>query len=323
MLISPQNTINRRSFLQKVTASAAVAALMPSVVSQTTAAPPSAAPATSPVGSFAVRTPDGLMLAAQAQGDPTAPEILLIHGLGQCRLSWSRQFADPALAGFRIISFDLRGHGDSDKPTGEENYSEGTRWADDLAAVIAAAGLRRPTLVGWSLGGFVLAHYLKRHGGKNVAAVNLVDAVTRFSPDLLTPASLDFAKKLGSDDLAVRSEAVAGFLEGCFATPPPRADLDRMLVFNGMVPRVLQRGILKMSDEGLEDALADYLGPILVTFGEKDARVRRKMAERLLALNERAKLSLYPNAGHSPFYEEAARFNRELAALVPVIERAG
>ena len=78
-----------------------------------------------------------------------------------------------------------------------------------------------------------------------------------------------------------------------------------------------------MSDEGLDEALASYPGPILVTFGEKDARVRRKMAERLLALNGRAKLSLYPEAGHSPFYEDAVRFNRELATLVSMTGRVG
>ena len=78
----------------------------------------------------------------------------------------------------------------------------------------------------------------------------------------------------------------------------------------------MQRGILKMSDEGLDEALAGYAGPMLVTFGEKDARVQRKMADRVLALNGRAKLSLYPEAGHSPFYEDAVRFNRELATLV-------
>lgn len=310
------HTIDRRSFLRGMIGSAAAAALVPHVLGQTNATPPIAAAVIPPTGNFLVRTPDGLTLAAQAQGDPAAPEILLIHGLGQCRLSWSRQLADPALAGFRIVSFDLRGHGDSDKPADEAAYSDGARWADDLAAVIAAARLRRPVLVGWSLGGFVLAHYLKRHGAATVAAVNLVDAVTRFSPDFLTPASLDFAKQLGSEDLAVRAAAVAGFLEGCFATPPPRAELDRMLVFNGMVPRALQRSILKMSDAGLDEALAGYPGPILVTFGEKDARVRREMAERQLAQNSRAKLSLYPQAGHSPFYEDAARFNRELAALV-------
>lgn len=323
MSTSSHFTTNRRSFLQGIIGSVAAVALVPRVLGQTAATPPAATPATPRTGSFAVRTPDGLTLAAQAQGDPDAPEILLIHGLGQCRLSWSRQLADPALAGFHIVSFDLRGHGDSDKPADEETYSDGTSWADDLAAVIAAAGLRRPTLVGWSLGGFVLAHYLKRHGGKHVAAVNLVDAVTRLSPDLLAPASLDFARKLGSDDLAVRSEAIAGFLEGCFATPPPRAELDRMLAFNGMVPRALQRGILKLSDEGLDEALAGYSGPMLVTFGEKDARVRRQMAERIVALNAHAKLSLYPEAGHSPFYEDAVRFNRELATLALGTGRAG
>lgn len=311
--------IGRRSFLRGIIGSAAAAALAPRFVGQTLAAPP-AAPA---AGNFAVRTHDGLTLAAQAQGDPAAPEILLIHGLGQCRLSWSRQLTDPALAGFRIVSFDLRGHGDSDKPADEASYADGARWADDVAAVIAAAGLRRPVLVGWSLGGFVLAHYLKRHGGKNVAAVNLVDAVTRFSPDLLPPASLDFAGKLGSDDLAVRSQAIAGFLEGCFATPPPRPELDRMLAFNGMTPRALHRGILKMSDAGLDETLAGYPGPILVTFGEKDARVQRQMAERILTLNRHATLSLYPEAGHSPFYEDAPRFNRELASLVTAAIGAG
>ena len=56
-----------------------------------------------------------------------------------------------------------------------------------------------------------------------MAAVNPADAVTRFNPDLLTSTSLDFAKRLGSDDLAVGSQAIAGFLEGCFATPLPRA----------------------------------------------------------------------------------------------------
>ena len=47
------------------------------------------------------------------------------------------------------------------------------------------------------------------------------------------------------------------------------------------------------------------------------------MAERVLALNSRAKISLYPEAGHSPFYEDAARFNRELAALALGTGHAG
>ena len=101
-----------------------------------------------------MQTPDGLTLAAHAQGDPLAPEILFIHGLRQSGLSWDKQFADPALAGFRLVRFDLRGHGDSDKPTSLDAYADADRWGDDVAAVITAAKLRRPVLVGWSLGGY-------------------------------------------------------------------------------------------------------------------------------------------------------------------------
>ena len=58
-----------------------------------------------------VESPDGLAVAAQDWGNPNGPEILFIHGLRQSRLSWEKQFADPTLAGFRTVSFDLRGHG--------------------------------------------------------------------------------------------------------------------------------------------------------------------------------------------------------------------
>ena len=47
---------------------------------------------------FSVRSSDGTILAGEAHGDPGAPEILFIHGLRQSRLSWEKQFADPALA---------------------------------------------------------------------------------------------------------------------------------------------------------------------------------------------------------------------------------
>lgn len=53
-----------------------------------------------------------------------------------------------------------------------------------------------------------------------------------------------------------------------------------------------------------------------MTFGAKDQVLFPKMAERIHELNPRAKISTYPEAGHTPFYEDAPRFNRELAALV-------
>lgn len=62
--------------------------------------------------------------------------------------------------------------------------------------------------------------------------------------------------------------------------------------------------------------IRDFDGSILVTFGAKDRHLFPKMANRVLTLNPRAKLSTYPKDGHSPFYESPERFNRELAAFV-------
>lgn len=277
------------------------------------AAPANAGPA--PAGErLTARTPDGLSLSVHSHGAAGRPEILFVHGLGQCRLSWTRQVESALAERFRLVAYDLRGHGDSDKPAEPAAYGDGALWADDLRAVIETAGLRRPILVGWSLGGLVIGHYLARHGNGAVAGVNLVDAVTKLSPDLLTPLSREYAGRLASADLGARAEAIEKFLALCFARPPAPAELRRMLVFNGMVPRAVQEGVVKISNAGLDEAFA-AVPRALVTHGAKDRLVTREMSRRILDLNPRARLSLYADAGHAPFYESAARFNAELAAF--------
>ena len=261
-----------------------------------------------------VKTRDGLTLAAEVQGEPGAPEIVFVHGLRQSRLSWDRQFASPDLAGFRLIRFDLRGHGDSGKPDDPSAYSDLTVWGDDLAAVLDAGQARRPVLVGWSLGGAVIGGYLSKHAGRPIAGVNLVDGVTRFSSDYLTQASLDFAVRTAAPDLALRSAAVAEFLRACFRNPPTGAEYEALLVINGMMTNAVNLGLAKAAAD-LDPALRAYRGPLLLTHGAHDRLLKVAMSEHNRDLHAGATLSLYPDSGHSPFYEDAARFNQELRAF--------
>jgi len=265
---------------------------------------------------FVVRSADGVTLTGEAHGDSQAPEILFIHGLRQSRLSWQKQFADPALAGFRMVGFDLRGHGDSDKPTSFDAYSDADRWADDVAAVIAGARLRRPVLVGWSLGGFVVGAYLRKYGGSKVAGVNLVDAVTKLSQDLLTDEAATFTRTCTSHDLAERSAATADFLAACFHQPPTAVEMQRMLVINGMTARAVNEGFIKTQTSDLEPVFKAYAGPILLTHGIHDRLVRVAMSERIKSIHANSQLSLFSESGHSPFYEEPVRYGQELAAFV-------
>jgi pimeloyl-ACP methyl ester carboxylesterase len=71
-----------------------------------------------------VRAPDGVTLAAQEWGNPAGSEILFIHGFSQASLSWQRQVESDLAKEFRLVTYDLRGHGNSDKPLEPEKYKE-------------------------------------------------------------------------------------------------------------------------------------------------------------------------------------------------------
>ncbi len=99
----------------------------------------------------------------------SGPPLLLISGLGANRLSWVPVV--PLLSdAFRCITFDNRGTGQSDVPSGPYTIDE---MADDAAALIDALGTGPVAAVGWSMGGSILQSMLINHGDKLRRAVLL------------------------------------------------------------------------------------------------------------------------------------------------------
>ena len=85
-----------------------------------------------------VATPDGITVAVHEWGNPRGPELLLIHGVAQSHLCFERQFRGKLARTHRIVAYDVRGHGGSDKPLDGRLYSDGRRWADEVQAQLAA-----------------------------------------------------------------------------------------------------------------------------------------------------------------------------------------
>ena len=120
-----------------------------------------------------VRGGGGLHLHVREWGNPDGPPILLIHGWSQNLLCWARQYESDLAEEFRLVAFDLRGHGKSEAPLEPEHYASDELWADDLAAVIEELDLVRPVLVGWSYGSFVIGDYVRRYGQDRVGAIDV------------------------------------------------------------------------------------------------------------------------------------------------------
>lgn len=91
----------------------------------------------------------GIHLAADVGGDPAGPAVVLLHGGGQTRHSWSGAMRSLIARGYHVINLDARGHGDSDwSPQRRYTFED---MAEDLRAVVETLP-EPPALVGASLG---------------------------------------------------------------------------------------------------------------------------------------------------------------------------
>lgn len=268
-----------------------------------------------PYKPVAVTTPDGLHIAAQEWGTPSGPEIVFIHGFAQSHMTWIRQVTSSELAGFRMITYDLRGHGDSDKPLDRAKYQDSKLWSDELQAVIDAAKLKHPVLVAWSYGGRIVSDYLTVHGPDGLAGIDFVDAVTNADPKYFGKAVGPFLGGMVSPDLATNIASTISFLHACFEQQPSEADFQAILAFNMVVPAQVRAN---MGGRKLDiDALLRGLRlPVLVTHGDHDQIDLYTLGQYTAAAVPGAKLSTFEGAGHASFFEQAPRFNRELAEFV-------
>ena len=274
--------------------------------------------AVAPVRAYDIRGGGGTLLRAHEWGNPEGPAILFIHGWSQCDLCWTAQVSGPLADRFRIVTFDNRGHGMSEKPLDPGCYADERLWADDLAAVIDQTRLERPVLVAWSYGGFIVADYLHAYGDAGVAGVDLVGAAVLLRPpsfEHFGPGILDNAQDACGPDLRANIAAIQRFLRSCTARPLDAELWTAALCWNMAVPPEV-RGALLAREIDAAPILERLSVPVLVTHGREDGIVLPSMAAYILEHCTTATASWYEGVGHMPFAEDTERFNRELAAFV-------
>lgn len=107
----------------------------------------------------------------------TGKPVVLIHGYPLSGASWEKQVPELLDAGFRVITYDRRGFGNSSKPTTGYNYDT---FSDDLHKLVSHLKLRDFSLVGFSMGGGEIARYFGKHGSKGIKKAVFIGAVPPF-----------------------------------------------------------------------------------------------------------------------------------------------
>jgi pimeloyl-ACP methyl ester carboxylesterase len=103
--------------------------------------------------------------------------VVLIHGWPLSGQSWEKQASALLAAGFRVITYDRRGFGESDRPVFGYEYDT---LAEDLHKLLTKLDLRDAALVGFSMGGGEVARYFGRYGPERVKKAAFISAIPPF-----------------------------------------------------------------------------------------------------------------------------------------------
>jgi non-heme chloroperoxidase len=260
-----------------------------------------------------VRSADGCHLYAEATGNREKPALLFIPG-ASTPLSWWRKQFNALSDAYYCVSFDLRGNGASDKPSDPAAYQESQRWADDIAAIISAFELSKPTVCAWSYGGYAFGDYLQHYGQANLSGVVIVDSSLQLNTDqrryLVRETFGKLMGKLFAPDIATYREGVEDVFRSL--TDAPVEDRDQAN-FHGAsfltAPATWQAMFGRTIDH--TEVFGRVSLPMLVVYGQKDPIHTPLVVEQFREAIPHAQISIYPCA-HAPFYESTERFQREL-----------
>jgi pimeloyl-ACP methyl ester carboxylesterase len=224
----------------------------------------------------------------------TGPTVVLSHAFGQSSGMWRDQV--PALRDrYRVITWDMRGHGRSGCPDAAAAYSRAMT-CSDLAALLDNCGAEGAVLGGLSLGGYTsLAFYLAFP--ERVRALMLFDT----GPGFRDPVARDRWNAAA----VARAEAIEGEARSAGASPEDR-DSQAYRSARGLA--LAARGMLAQFDSTVIEGLERIAVPTLVVVGEHD-RPLRSAADYLTSRIQGSSGVVIEGAGHLSNLDQPAAFN--------------
>jgi len=272
---------------------------------------------------------DGLPLAVEIRNPTGAPTLLFAHGFGQTRGAWRGTSAALAELGYRCVAFDSRGHGESGRVPGGDYHME--QFVGDLR-LLAHAELRKPILVGASMGGLLGIVLAGEIDPDAFHALVLVDITPRWeTAGVERILAFMQAHPDGFASYAEASDEIARYLP--HRSGRKSEDQLRPLLREGSDgrlrwhwdPALLGGELVRESERyqpRLMAAAAKIRVPVLLLSGGRSDVVSRDTVDEFLKLVPHAEHVELPRATHMVAGDANDAFTREIARFVGALSQA-
>ena len=279
------------------------------------------------VSSDSYAATDGVRLAVDVRQPDGRPALLFAHGFGQTRHAWTATAATLAAEGFRCVTFDSRGHGESERVPGGDYHME--QFVADLVG-LARAQPEPPVLVGASMGGLLGLVAAGEIDPTLFRALVLVDITPRWeTAGVERILAFMQAHPDGFADYADAAEQISAYL-------PHRAgrkseDQLRPLLREGADgrlrwhwdPALLGGDLVRESERyqpRLMSAAAHVRVPLLLLSGGRSDVVSRDTVDEFLRLVPHARHVELPRATHMVAGDANDAFTREIAGFLRALD---
>jgi pimeloyl-ACP methyl ester carboxylesterase len=242
----------------------------------------------------------GVKIHYEVQG--SGPVILLSHGYSATSRMWAGQ-VDALARDHKVVTWDMRGHGQSDYPDDQAAYTQSAT-VDDMAAILDAVGAKSAVVGGLSLGGYMSLAFTVKYPAR-VRALLIIDTGPGFKKDEAregwNKTALETARAFEADGLARLKSRSA---EMASATHRSAVGLIRAA-----------RGMLTQHDASVINALPDIRVPSLVIVGSED-KPFLAATDYMAAKIPGAKKVVIANAGHAANIDQPAAFNAAVLSFL-------
>ena len=256
-------------------------------------------------------TANGISMNYQLEGPANAPVVTFSHSLATDLSMWNPQV--PALASrYRVLRYDMRGHGGTDAPEGPYSLEQ---LAEDVRALLKALGIARAHFVGLSIGGMI-GQVLGLQSPQILHSLIVCDTTSRMPPE---------AKGMWDDRIRVaRAQGMEPHVEPTisrwFTAPFREKRPDVVDPVRAMIRATKPAGFIgcchAIAALDLTDRLHAINVPTLVIVGEDDPSAPVAAARTIHERIKGSELAILKSASHLSSAEQPEAFNRAVTTFL-------